>query len=34
MTDITEAKMYYNLKTKSITEKALKKLEGCINNSK
>ncbi|MET6990106.1 hypothetical protein [Sediminicola arcticus] len=33
-TDITEAKMYYNLKTKSITEKALKKLEGCINNSK
>jgi hypothetical protein len=33
-TDITEAKMYYNLKTKSITEKALKKLEACKNNSK
>ncbi len=33
-TDMTEAKMYYNLKTKSITEKALKKLEACKNNSK
>ncbi|ALM07634.1 hypothetical protein SB49_07310 [Sediminicola sp. YIK13] len=33
-TDMTEAKMYYNLKTKSITEKALKKLEACRNNSK
>ncbi len=33
-TDMTEAKMYYNLKTKSITEKALKKLETCRNNSK
>tara|TARA_R110002051_G_scaffold190136_1_gene259216 strand:- start:3742 stop:4440 length:699 start_codon:yes stop_codon:yes gene_type:complete len=33
-TDMTEAKMYYNLKTKSITERALKKLEACRNNSK
>lgn len=33
-TDMTEAKMYYNLKTKSITEKALKKLEACRNDSK
>ncbi len=28
-TDLTEAKRYYNLKTKEITAKALKKLEDC-----
>ena len=26
---LTEAKKYYNLKTKEITEEALKKLNGC-----
>ncbi len=29
--NLTEAKMYYNLKTKAITKKALQKLEDCRN---